>query len=184
MFIACVDLVVDKSLVAETCNLISFANPSFALAPIQHWIQHNLALDNNLGKNNRHELVLDIQVKAHVTRKSYSSSTRHDTKIHCVYFQYQLLSCCVFSEEPITNHQSKVMEVMNDHNWTNTEGVKHFCACHPGPNSKLRKRDIENSSFAKAYRLLGVPTLVLIDSEGKTSLMPDSYQYINRCRLN
>lgn len=83
-------------------------------------------------------------------------------------FQYQLLSCCVFSQEPITNHQSKVMEVMTDHNWTNNEGVKHFCACHPGPNSKLRKRDVENSSFAKSYRLLGVPTLVLIDSEGKT----------------
>ena len=81
-------------------------------------------------------------------------------------FQYELLSCCVFSEEPISQHQNKVMEVMTEHNWTNNEGVKHFCACHPGPNSKLRKRDVENSSFAKSYRLLGVPTLVLIDSEG------------------
>ena len=59
------------------------------------------------------------------------------------------------------------MAVMTEHNWSNNEGVKHFCACHPGPNSKLRKRDVENSSFAKSYRLLGVPTLVLIDREGR-----------------
>lgn len=80
--------------------------------------------------------------------------------------EFRLLSCCVFSEEPMVNHQHSIVNVMTDNNWKENEGVQHFCACHPGPNSKLRKRDVENSSFAKSYKLLGVPTLVLIDSEG------------------
>lgn len=65
------------------------------------------------------------------------------------------------------HHLSNVEKMMKNNEWDQDEGVLHFCACHPAANAKLRKRDVENSSFAKIYELHGVPTLVLIDGEGK-----------------
>ena len=70
----------------------------------------------------------------------------------------------------MANHPNKVMNTMKHNNWNKDEGVQHFCACYPGPHSTLHKRDVENSSFTKFYKLLGVPTLVLIDGEGKKQI--------------
>lgn len=79
------------------------------------------------------------------------------------------ITCCVQSNQLVSGHHQSLHAQLKSHNWL-TDNVKHLCGCHPvGQRSVLRRNEGGGSkgSVCHMYGLVGVPTIVLCNHDGK-----------------
>ena len=74
------------------------------------------------------------------------------------------------SEEPVTSHRQSLANTLSERDWRKTSDfVTHTCGCNPqGQRTRSARRGvISDPDVCQLFGLVGVPTIVLLDSSGK-----------------
>ncbi|XP_068713854.1 uncharacterized protein [Montipora foliosa] len=86
--------------------------------------------------------------------------------------KYKFITCCVRSNEPVTSHRQSLANALMERNWRKTSDcVTHTCACNlQSQRSRTARRNvITDPDVCQVFGLVGVPTIILLDSSGYIS---------------
>lgn len=85
-------------------------------------------------------------------------------------FQFAFITCCVRSEEPVTSHRQSLVNILTERNWRKTNDfVIHACGCYSQSQRtrSVRRGLISDPDVCQLFGVVGVPTLILLDSSGQ-----------------
>jgi len=85
------------------------------------------------------------------------------------HFNY--VSCCTHSGESSKTHIHKLKEMCHENGWNKSYSVRHLCVCEQNINGHLMRRKLSANAFslsttAEIFGVVGVPTIVIVNSEG------------------
>ena len=96
-----------------------------------------------------------------------------------IYFllQFAFVSCCTHSGESTKSHLHKLKELFDKKGWSQMSSVRHLCTCEQNIDSHLIRRRLSANTFAlsttaELFGVIGVPTIVIINSEGMNQNFP------------
>lgn len=88
---------------------------------------------------------------------------------HILLLQFAFITCCVRSNELDANHRQSLAETLIERNWRKTSNcVTHNCACNlrSQRTRSVRRGVVSEPDVCQLFGLVGVPTLIMLDSSG------------------
>lgn len=86
-----------------------------------------------------------------------------------ILLQFAFITCCVRSNEVDASHRQSLAETLIERNWRKTSNcVTHTCACNlrSQRTRSVRRGVVSEPDVCQLFGLVGVPTLIMLDSSG------------------
>lgn len=89
-----------------------------------------------------------------------------------IIFQFAFVTCCTHSGESSKTHLHKLNETFEHHGWSEMSSIRHLCACEQNLDAHLIRRRLSVNRFAlsstaELFGVVGVPSIMVINKEGK-----------------